>query len=423
MQFTKNQLAKLSDAADGILTEITTFNADATPQLIAPAATLGVTDSTSTVYLNSKGVKDIDDKVPVTNNDSYAFFSCTKSMTVMGALILYEQGKLDLDAPVSKYLPEIADIGVLEPGTVEKSTGKLTKPLTTPTTPITSKHLITHTAGFSYGFISPDYFALITKGERIDAINPPMEFFYKKTPLIHEPGTDWAYGHNTDWLGFVIERISGLKLGEFLRVHIFEPVGMSSCTFHKKDASDLVKIHLRNNDETLVKMKKTPIHLDPILDLGGQGCFGTVGDYLKFIRVWLNYGLSPDTGARVLKESTVKYAVQNHLPEDLEFEFIGLSHNALDEEEHPERKCDGWTLAGTAFGLNDMPTGRPRGSIYWSGVANLFFWIDYKNGIGGFYAVQVLPFMDEYNVESYAKFETEVYKALEESGKEQGSKL
>lgn len=423
MKFTKNQVSKLSNSLDGILTEITTFNPDSTPQIIAPGATLGVTDANSTVYLNSKGVKEINTNDPVTNEDSYAFFSCTKSMTVMGALILYEQGKLDLDAPVSNYLPEIANIGVLEPGSVEKSTGKLTKPLTKPTTPITAKHLITHTAGFSYGFISPDYFALITKGERIDAINPPMEFFYKKTPLIHEPGTDWAYGHNTEWLGFVIERISGMKLGEFLSKVIYEPVGMTSCTFHKKDASDLVKIHFRKNDETLVLMKKLPLNLDPILDLGGQGCFGTVGDYLKFIRVWLNYGYSPDSNKRILKESTVKFAITNHIPEELEFEFIGLSHNLLDEDEYPDRKADGWTLTGAAYGLNDMPSGRPKGTNYWSGVANLFFWIDYQNGIGGFYGVQVLPFMDEYNVESYIKFETEVYKALKESSIEQSSKL
>ncbi len=409
MKFTTTQSTKLALSLDRVLKDITTFNGDSTPQLIAPGCTLGVTDRDSTVYLNSKGVRNIDDPVPVTNNDSYALFSCTKSLTVMGALILYEQGKLQLDIPVSTYFPEIANIGVLEPGAVDKYSGKLSKPLTTPQTPITAKHLITHTAGFSYGFISPDYFALITKGERIDAINPPMEFFHKKTPLIHEPGTDWAYGHNIDWLGFVLERISGQKLGEFLATHVFEPIGMTSCTFHKKDPSDLVRIHFRKPDETLVLLKKTPISLDPILDLGGQGCFGSVGDYLKFIRVWLNYGVSPDTGNRILNESTVKFAIRNHLPDDFEFDFIGLSHNVLDEE---ERKNDGWTLTGNAYGLNDLPTGRPKGSNYWSGVANLHFWIDFENGIGGFYAVQVLPFMDEYNIESYARFESEVYKVL-----------
>ncbi|CAX41901.1 1,4-butanediol diacrylate esterase, putative [Candida dubliniensis CD36] len=406
--------SKLADTLDGVLTDITTFNGDSTPQLVAPGCTLGVTDRDSTVYLNSKGVKNIEDPQPVTNNDSYAFFSCTKSMTVMGALILYEQGKLQLDVPVARYFPEIANIGVLEPGAVDKYSGKLLKPLTTPQTPITAKHLITHTAGFSYGFISPDYFALITKGERIDAINPPMEFFHKKTPLIHEPGTDWAYGHNIDWLGFVLERISGQKLGEFLAKYVFEPIGMSSCTFHKKEASDLVRLHFRKSDETLVLLKKSPISLDPILDLGGQGCFGSVGDYLKFIRVWLNYGVSPDSGKRILNESTVKFAIRNHLPEDFEFDFIGLSHNVLDED---ERKNDGWTLTGNAYGSNDLPTGRPKGANYWSGVANLHFWIDFDNGIGGFYAVQVLPFMDEYNIESYARFESEVYKDLRSQSK------
>ncbi|EMG47523.1 acmB Methyl acetate hydrolase [Candida maltosa Xu316] len=423
MKFTTKQTKNLSGSLDNLLTEITTFKSDSTPQVIAPCCTLGVTDVDSTVYLNSKGVRNIDEPTPVTNNDTYAFFSCTKSMTSMAALILYEQGKLELDVPVAKYFPEIADIGVLEPGSVEKSTGKLLKPLTKPKTPITIRHLMTHTAGFSYGFISQDYFALITKGERIDAINPPMDFFYKKTPLIHEPGTDWAYGHNSEWLGFVIERVGGLKLGEFLRKFVFEPVGMESCTFHKKDYSNTARIHFRKSDETLVLLKKPPIVLDPILDLGGQGCYGTVSDYLKFIRVWLNYGISPDSGKRILNETTVKYAIRNHIPADLDFDFIGMSHNFIDEDEFPDRKKDGWTLTGTAYGSNDLPSGRPTGTNYWSGAASLFFWIDFKHRIGGFYAVQVLPFLDEYNLSSYQKFETEVYKALEESKQEQSSKL
>ena len=92
MKFTTTQSTKLALSLDRVLKDITTFNGDSTPQLIAPGCTLGVTDRDSTVYLNSKGVRNIDDPVPVTNNDSYALFSCTKSLTVMGALILYEQG-------------------------------------------------------------------------------------------------------------------------------------------------------------------------------------------------------------------------------------------------------------------------------------------------------------------------------------------
>ena len=95
MKFTTTQSTKLALSLDRVLKDITTFNGDSTPQLIAPGCTLGVTDRDSTVYLNSKGVRNIDDPVPVTNNDSYALFSCTKSLTVMGALILYEQGKLN----------------------------------------------------------------------------------------------------------------------------------------------------------------------------------------------------------------------------------------------------------------------------------------------------------------------------------------
>lgn len=414
MKFTETLVKKLSTTLNNLLDEITTTNTEKEPPIVAPACTMGVTDAKGTVYINTKGVTNLKDPSPATNDHLYAFYSCTKSLTVAGALILYERGQLDLDAPVTNYFPEIAKIGVLEPGIVDKKRGVYLRDLKKPKTAITAKHLMTHTAGFSYGFIHPDYFTLITKGEKLDAIDPIMDFFFKKTPLVHEPGTAWMYGHSIDWLGFIIEKISGMKLSAFLQKEVFDPIGMTSCTFHKKNFDNLVRVHYRLQDESLKLQEKFSLSLDPHLDLGGQGCFGTVGDYLKFLRVWLNYGQSPDTGKRILKESTVKFAIKNHLPEHINLEFIGLSHNFVDDDE-PSKKMDGWTLTGNAYGSNDLPSGRPKGSIYWGGLANLSYWIDFENQVGGFYAVQVMPYMDEYNVAYIEQFETEVYKAVKES--------
>ncbi|EGW30677.1 uncharacterized protein SPAPADRAFT_142670 [Spathaspora passalidarum NRRL Y-27907] len=418
MKFTRNQLQQLKQKVDQIITDITTQKPGGSPELIAPGCVIGVTDVKETVYLNGGGIRNLekpDSKINL--DDMFGMFSCTKSLTVTGALILYERGKLDLEAPISNYVPEINDIGVLEEGIIDKKTGKYLKAPRKPKTPVTAKHLMMHLAGFSYGFLHPDYYTLITKGERMDAINPTKEWFTnKKTPLVHEPGTAFMYGHNTDWLGFVIEAISGMKLGEFLKRELFDPIGMTHCTFHMKDISNLVPVHYRNQDESLHVMKKFALNPDPILDLGGQGCFGTVGDYLKFIRLWLNYGKSPDTGARILNESTVSFALQNHFPPDIEMEFLGLSSNLADEYEQ-----DGWTLTGNAITMNNLETGRPKGSIYWSGLANLYYWMDFENKIGGFFAVQIYPFLDEYVVESYRKFEKEVYNAVQGSKDETGN--
>ncbi|KAI5955207.1 hypothetical protein KGF54_001768 [Candida jiufengensis] len=414
MTLTQKSKSNLSNSLDQILTEVTTFSNDKEPNLIAPCCTIGVTDLKSNLYLNTKGISSLNEPdKKATNEKLYAFFSCTKAMTVMGALILYERGLLDLNKPVSTYFPEFSTIGVLEPNIVDKKTGKLLRPLKAPLTQVNAKHLITHTAGFSYGFLHPDYFTLITKGEKLDPINPTIEFFLTKTPLVHQPGSAWMYGHSIDWLGFIIEKICGKTLGEFLKQEIFDPIGMNSCTFHPKTFDNLNRIHFRKNDESL-KVQRVNLSLDPILDLGGQGCYGTVGDYLKFLRVWLNLGFSPDSGKRILSKNTVEFAKRNHLPDNLNLEFIGLSHNFIDDDE-PTKKTDGWTLTGHAYTSNDLPTGRPKGSIYWGGLANLSYWIDFENQIGGFYAVQVLPYMDEYNVEYIGKFESEVYNALKES--------
>ena len=413
MTFSKSNINKLQGRLDGVLTEVTTLNPDAEPPLVAPACTIGVTEKDKTVYLNTKGVTNLNTKEPSTNDHLYAMFSCTKSMTVMGALILYERGLLDLDAPVSKYFPEISTIGVLEPEIVDKKTGELKKPLQSPKTQVTARHLMTHTAGFSYGFIHPDYFALITKAKpRLDASNPTIEFFLKKTPLVFEPGTGWMYGHSIDWLGFVMEKIAGKKLGEFLKEEIFDRVGMSSCTFHPRTYDNMNRVHYRKQDGNLKLQEKFGLPLDPHLDMGGQGCSGTVGDYLKFIRVWLNYGYSPDGNTRILSQKTVEYAIKNHLPEEVELEFIGLAHNFVDDDA-PGKPQDGWTLTGNAYNSNKLPSGRPKGTLYWGGLANLLYWIDFENGIGGFFAVQVLPYMDEYVVPYIAKFESEVYDVLD----------
>ncbi|KAI3403406.2 hypothetical protein KGF56_003827 [Candida oxycetoniae] len=428
MRFTDDQVERLGGNIDKLLSEITSVNEHGQPPLVAPACTMGVTDNKKTVILKTKGVRNLNEPEPATSEDLYAFFSCTKSITVMGALILYERGLLELDIPITKYFPEMGNIGVLEPGILDKKTGEYLRPPKAPKTPITARHLITHTAGFSYGFIHPDYFTLITKGEKLDPIDPSMEFFFKKTPLVHEPGSAWMYGHSIDWLGFIIEKISGVKLSTFLKREVFDPIGMNSCTFQKKTFENLVRVHYRKQDESLKLQERFSLSLDPKLDLGGQGCFGTVGDYLKFIRVWLNFGFSPDSGLRILSESTVKYAIRNHLPETINLEFIGLAHNFVDDDDDDddgkvEKKLDGWTLTGNAYCSNDLPTGRPKGSIYWGGLANLSYWIDFKNQIGGFYAVQVLPYMDESNIEYIQKFESEVYKVVDENKNTSNAKL
>lgn len=416
MTITRKELQPLKSKIDNLITKLTTPDSKGT--LTAPALCIGLSNDKETLYLNSNGIRSLEDPNSKIDNDAiFSYFSCTKSLTAMAILILYEQGKLSLDAPCHNYLPEIESIGVIEPGSVNKS-GEYTKPPRKPKAPVTVRHLLLHLSGFSYGFLNADYYKLITKGEKMDAINPPREFFsIKKTPLVHEPGSEFMYGHSYEWLGFIVQEVSGKRLGDFLKEYVFDPVGMTSCTFHVTDQSKLVRVHYRNTDDSLNLMKRFAIHPDPILDLGGQGCFGTVGDYLKFLRVWLNYGKSPDTGARILNESTVQWAIQNHLPSHVNVEFQGMLHNGDDTFVQ-----DSFSLTGNAINMNNLPTGRPKGCLYWSGLGNLYYWMDFKNKICALYAGQLLPFMDDYTFNGFTQFETYVYDAIKESNQQNQDK-
>jgi CubicO group peptidase (beta-lactamase class C family) len=419
MAFTTKSKRTLAKEIDAVLKDVTTPNINGRTSPLINGVIAGVTDGKSTVYLNGAGVKDLEACTPIDVNNQMSMFSCNKSMTAMAILILYERKQINLDIGAGTYLPEIDEIGMITKGQVNREDGTFITPPTRPKYPVTVRQLLLHTAGFSYGFLSKDYLALQSKRDiHINVLFPTRKLFTTdKFPLINEPGTKWNYGHNTDWLGLIVEAISGQTLGQFLKENVFDPVGMTSTTFRLDSDENLIKLHRRKKNKEVVLMELYQIALDPEVDMGGQGSFSTVGDYLKFIRVWLNYGLSPDTGKRILKESTVRYAVQNHLPPGMGVDFSELG------VKYPKGWIpDGFTLTGNAFGFNNFPTGRPKGVLYWSGLGNLYYWIDMENQIGGFWGSQLLPFMDPYSLLNYAKFEMSAYDALKASKAEKKRK-
>lgn len=365
----------------------------------------GWTDIKSSQYLGARGVKDLDSQKPVLIDTPVAFFSCTKSMTAMAMLKLWEDGRVDLDSPAKCYYPALADLGLIDEDLVNVETGQFIKPLRRPKTDITVRHLLLHTAGFGYVFTDARYLAL-QKRLGTSAANPTPELFTTAgTPLLAEPGTDWIYGHSSDWAGLLIEHITGMKLSQFLQTEIFAKAGITSFTFQANER-DLMLLHNRTK-KGLKPLKRWPIPLKLEIDMGGQGCFGTVPDFLRFLRIWLNYGMSPDTGNRILRRETVEYAIENHLPDGLNVDFPTAVNQS------PDYIPDGYTLAGCAYNRTKLPTGRAQCLIYWSGLANLYFWIDFKNGVGGIFACQLLPYRDEKCLQNYLRFEKLVYRQLQ----------
>ncbi|KAJ9090856.1 hypothetical protein QFC19_009367 [Naganishia cerealis] len=423
--FTEALKRRLKQEVDEIITELTTpQEPDAYPEINGVIA--GATDAKETVYLNAIGTKNIDTGEAI----NFIKNMITGTSQADCAILIIAGGTGEFEAGISKdgqtrehaLLAYTLDgLGVIEPGQVDTDNGTFITPPRKPKTEVTIRHLLLHTAGFSYAFVNLDYSALaFLRNPELSAVNPKMAFFSNdKTPLVHEPGSRWMYGHSSDWLGLVIQEITGKKLSQFLKETIFDVVGMNSFTFRMDDASNMVAMHRRTGERNLKTMKKIGVPLTPEVDMGGQGCFGTVGDYLKFIRIWLNYGYSPDTNRRVILEKTARYAIKNHLPDG-----VGVDYEALFGVKLPPGFVnDGFTLAGCAYSMNEMPTGRPKGAVHWSGLANLFYWIDLENQVGGFWGSQFFPVMDLSSLMGNLRFEGQVYEALAASKEETGSKL
>lgn len=375
------------------------------------ALVAGITTSKKTQYSVAKGVVALPDGPAVTKDSQFNLFSCTKSMVSMATLILVEQGKLDLHAPAKKYFPLFSELYIVTENDIDNETGNIIGTPVKPTGDITIEHLLLHTAGFAYPFTDKVYFKIMST-KRVFSGNPMDNLFTPSTmPLVHEPGAKWTYGYSTDWLGLVVEAASGKKLSDFLKLNIFDKASMKDSTFTIDDPSRVIKIHTINEDGNLRPEKKPSVPYKPKVDMGGQGCFTTVDDFLKFLRIWLNYGVSPDTGKRLLQKSTVENAIQNHLSPGMGIDFLmGI------QPELNDPKPDLFSYIGCAISLNDLMTGRPAGTLYWGGISNFFYWLDFKNDCAGFFGCQTLPFLSKVSLKNFGQFEQETYKILHGSG-------
>ncbi|KAM9937367.1 hypothetical protein OXX80_003098 [Metschnikowia pulcherrima] len=362
------------------------------------AVIAGYTDRNETRFLSAHGVKNMETKESATIDSMMCYYSCTKSITAMAVLLLWERGQVELDVPAKNYLPLIGECGIVESGQIDSSTGQLRSPPTKPQTDITIRHLLTHTSGFAYIITHPTYYSIMMSKKIFTASK--VLFQPENMPLIFEPGTDWIYGHGFDWLGLIVEAVSGQNLSDFLQENIFAKAGMDSCTFQMTNPSSMVHLHDKTEGNVKLWTKPLPIPLTSEIDMGGHGCFGTIGDYLKFMRIWLNYGTSPDTGLQILRRETVELAVENHLSP-------GQALNFPTPFSDPS---DGFSLAGCGRTEKDLDNGRPAGSLFWAGLANLYFWIDLENGCAGIWGSQIMPYMDSGCVAGFKEFEAAVYK-------------
>lgn len=385
------------------------FNADSilnrvvSSQPRVPGVVAMVTDRERNIYEGAAGVRRVDGNTAMTTDDAFAIFSTTKAITATAVLQLVEEGKLDLDAPAATYAPDIGKLKVIEGFS---SAGEPI--LRDPARQITTKHLLLHTAGFGYDFFSETYNRLAQEEGQPSVITASKAALM--TPLQFDPGDKWEYGTNLDWAGQVVEGITGKRLGEVFQSRIFEPLGIENMTFELNAnlRKRLAGMHARGADGSLTPME-FELPDKPEIHMGGHGLYGTVGDYMKFIRMWLNDGAGAH--GRVLKPETVAMATKNHLGEKKIGMLPGVIPSLSNDAEFFPGQSKSWSYS---FMVNDekAPTGRPAGALGWAGLANLFYWIDRKNGYGGFWATQILPFGDPVSFTGYMDFESAFYASL-----------
>ena len=370
----------------------------AMPGVVAVAAT-----DTEVLYEGAFGKRDLGKPAPMTLDSVVWIASMTKAITATAAMQLVERGKLSLERPASEMVPELAAAKVLE------GFDAAGKPrLRAPKRPITLRHLLTHTAGFGYEIWDPAiarYQTATGTPGITTCTNAALT-----TPLMFDPGDRWEYGISIDWVGKMVEAASGHKLDRYFQDNIFGPLGMKDISFKLSPAQRARQAGVHQRDE---KGVLAPIEFglpeDPEFLMGGGGLYSTARDYLTFTQMIVQGGSYK--GTQVLRRETVDVMARNHIaPLDIPAMKSAIPPLSNDVEWFPGMR-KGW---GLSFLINTQsaPTGRSAGSLAWAGLLNTYFWIDRTKRVSGVFMSQVLPFYDRTAIDLFARFETEVYRAL-----------
>ena len=360
-----------------------------------PGAIGLILDADGIRYARAFGLADVASGAPMRLETPVQIASMTKAIVAVGAMQLVEQGRMDLDAPIAGLLPELAAPQVLT-GFADDGAPQL-RPATRP---ITLRHLLTHTAGFSYSFTRTETLRWFEH-----AGMPPMGARDGiKMPLLFEPGEAWEYGVGIDWAGQAIEAVTGGTLGDYLAEHVLAPVGLLDTAFHRAPPPGAAAVHVRTPDgEWAVQ----PVWLNAgDFDMGGGGLTSTAPDYGRFLRMVLNDGGLD--GARILAPETLAEMRRNQVG-TLRAGYMGsaLPELAPPFDWFPDQHT-GW---GLSWLLNPEPTaeGRSPGSLAWAGIFNSFYWIDPAANVAGLFVAQVSPFGHPGALSAYAALERMAY--------------
>ena len=369
-----------------------------------PGVVAMATTEKGLMYEGVFGTRDLGKGPAMTRDTVFRIASMTKAVTCLAAMQLVEQGKLTLDGP----LPDI-DKALSAPQVLTGFDAAGAPQLRAAKRPITLRHLLTHTAGFSYETWDANTVRYV-KASGMPS-TPSGRIAALRLPLVFDPGERWEYGINIDWVGRLVESVSGQALDVYFRDHVFAPLGMKDSGFvaSPEQRARQASVHQRQADGSLAPQPLEPPST-PEFYAGGGGLYSTAPDYLIFLQMLLNQGSL--NGARILKPETVALMGQNHIG-DIE---AGILKTTMPMRSNDVDLFPGISLKwGLAYMINMQPgpNGRSAGSLTWAGLYNTYFWIDPKRRVAGMIMTQILPFADTRALAVYGQFERGIYQALD----------
>ena len=336
---------------------------------------------------------------PAATDTVFRIFSMTKAVGSTAAMILIDRGELDFDTPVEEVLPEFAEIRVLDGWDGD------TPVLRAPKTRTTARQLATHTSGLEYEFWNAGPGQFMEKTGTVSILSGlKASMFY---PMMTDPGTRWGYGPSIDWLGLMVEKISGKRIDAFLKENLFEPLGMSDTDVEVRDhmAPRLAGVKARGEDGHFVDFDLAPPSNPEVYGMG-HALYSTPEDYMKFLRMFLNRGALD--GQRVLSEQGVTRMLENHMG-PLTFEKMVSAAPPVTADFDPFPGTTKTHSFGFMRNEADIPGMRRAGSQSWAGVLNTHYWFDPASDLAAVIMTQSLPFVEPRWMKTYEAFERAAY--------------
>ncbi len=358
-----------------------------------PAVVAMVAGPDRILYMGAFGHRESDGP-PAQLDSIFRIASMTKAVTTVAALQLVEQGKVSLDEPVARHLPQFKNVQLL--AGFDAQGEPILRPVVTPPT---LRHLLTHTSGLCYDMWDPNMFRYTSKHPTADDV---------PGPLIFEPGTRWQYGQGLDWTGRLVEAVSELTLEDYFQQNICTPLGMADTTFiFPANKFERLVTNYRRNESGDLQQDERKLPIPPKTYSGGGGLYSTAADYIRFMQMILNHGLGPN-GARVLRVDTVAAMEVNQIGAlnagKMKTQRPDLTSDVDIQPGRTEKWSFGFLINTTAY-----PGGRSAGSLAWAGLLNTYYWIDPKRDLCAVLLMQYLPFADRQALSLLGEFEQAVY--------------